>query len=296
MLAMGTRLTIGELSRRTGVAVKTLRFYSDRGLLPPAARSASGYRLYTERDVAVVDLVRTLRDAGVGLPAIGRVLARDLPLENVLRLRLEAIEAHVVSLERVAAALRVAIRTNASEDALRRIAMVTKLSNAGRRKMVERFFEGVMSDAPMEPAWIEGMIDASVPELPDDPTPEQLDAWTELATLMADESFVVSMREQAKNSWSSVVDQKAMREAQGVAARAAGDARARGSSPESEEARAIALRFFADVAAAGGTPRHDPRADRYWALISVMKGIPTAGGGYDDWRWLGAAMRHHGIG
>lgn len=296
MPAMGTRLTIGELSRRTGVTVKTLRFYSDQGLLPPAARSASGYRLYSEKDVAVVDLVRTLRDAGVGLSAIARVLERDLPLENVLRLRLEAIEAHVVSLKRVAAALRVAIRANASEDALRRIAMVTKLSNADRRKVVEHFFEGVMSDAPMEAAWIERMIDASVPDLPDDPTPEQLDAWVELAALMDDESFVVSMREQARNSWSSEVDQGAMREAQGAAARAAGDARARGSSPESEEARAIALRFFADIAAAGGRPRHDPRADRYWELIAAMKGTPIASDGYDDWRWLGAALRHHAIG
>ena len=39
------RLSIGELARRAGVAVKTVRFYSDEGLLPPAERTQSRYRL-----------------------------------------------------------------------------------------------------------------------------------------------------------------------------------------------------------------------------------------------------------
>src|SRR5256885_16716746 len=51
-------LTIGELSRRTGVPVKTLRFWSDEGLLPPATRSRSGYRLYAEDATLRLDLVR----------------------------------------------------------------------------------------------------------------------------------------------------------------------------------------------------------------------------------------------
>lgn len=37
---------IGELARRTGLTVKTIRFYSDRGIVPPAGRSPAGYRLY----------------------------------------------------------------------------------------------------------------------------------------------------------------------------------------------------------------------------------------------------------
>ena len=41
----GLRLTIGQLARRTGLSVKTIRWYSDQGLVPPAGRTASGYRL-----------------------------------------------------------------------------------------------------------------------------------------------------------------------------------------------------------------------------------------------------------
>ncbi len=42
----GTRYTIGELARGTGLSVKVVRFYSDRGLVPPADRSPAGHRRY----------------------------------------------------------------------------------------------------------------------------------------------------------------------------------------------------------------------------------------------------------
>ena len=38
--------TIGQLAGRTGVPTRTIRFWSDAGLVPPAARSSHGYRLY----------------------------------------------------------------------------------------------------------------------------------------------------------------------------------------------------------------------------------------------------------
>ncbi|WP_239162132.1 MerR family DNA-binding transcriptional regulator [Acrocarpospora phusangensis] len=42
----GTLYTIGALARRTGLTVKTIRFYSDAGIVPPTGRSPAGYRLY----------------------------------------------------------------------------------------------------------------------------------------------------------------------------------------------------------------------------------------------------------
>ena len=53
--------SIGDLSRRSGLSVRTIRFYSDVGVVPASARSASGYRLYDVEAVARLDLVRTLR-------------------------------------------------------------------------------------------------------------------------------------------------------------------------------------------------------------------------------------------
>jgi DNA-binding transcriptional MerR regulator len=46
----GTAYTIGELSGLSGVPVRRIRFYSDKGLLPPKARTATGYRVYSETD------------------------------------------------------------------------------------------------------------------------------------------------------------------------------------------------------------------------------------------------------
>src|ERR1700761_7881852 len=54
--------TIGQLSRRTGVPARTIRFWSDQGLVPPTARSAAGYRLYDAEAVARLDLIQTLRE------------------------------------------------------------------------------------------------------------------------------------------------------------------------------------------------------------------------------------------
>lgn len=39
-------LTIGELARTTGLTVRTIRYWSDEGALPPVTRSSGGYRLY----------------------------------------------------------------------------------------------------------------------------------------------------------------------------------------------------------------------------------------------------------
>src|SRR6476646_7389099 len=133
------RLTIGELSRRSGLPVKTLRFWSDEGLLPPASRSSSGYRMYGEEALIRLDLVRTLRDADVGIDTIRKVLRHDLSLADALRLQLAAVEAHLASLQGVAAALRAALRAAPNESDVRRLCAVTKLTNDERKAVIEQF-------------------------------------------------------------------------------------------------------------------------------------------------------------
>jgi DNA-binding transcriptional MerR regulator len=92
----GDRLySIGELARRTGLAVRTIRFYSDRGIVAPAGRSPAGYRLYDADAVARLDLVRTLRDLGVDLPTIRKVVNRELPLPAVAAAHAEALDVQI---------------------------------------------------------------------------------------------------------------------------------------------------------------------------------------------------------
>jgi DNA-binding transcriptional MerR regulator len=65
-----TLYSIGDLARRTGLSVRTIRFYSDHGVLPPTSRSPAGYRRYDLDALARLDLLRTLRDLGVDLATI----------------------------------------------------------------------------------------------------------------------------------------------------------------------------------------------------------------------------------
>jgi DNA-binding transcriptional MerR regulator len=59
-------LTIGELARRAGVSTAALRYYEERGLLPPAART-SGQRRYPESAVGRVGIILLLGDVGFSL-------------------------------------------------------------------------------------------------------------------------------------------------------------------------------------------------------------------------------------
>jgi DNA-binding transcriptional MerR regulator len=302
-----SRLTIGELSRRSGLPVKTLRFWSDEGLLRPAARSASGYRLYEDEALLRIDLVRTLREAGLGLDAIKKVLRRDISLGEALRLHLVAVEAHAASLQRVAAALRAALRAEPDESDVRRLCAVTRLTNEERKTVIASFYARVAEGIPMDDAWQKKMIEASSPELPDHPSPEQLDAWIELAELVSDPSFVENLRASAKEVWDKSLDLVALRAANEEAARGAAAARAKNAAPSSEEGRAVIEAFVEGVARASGKPadvalrrsirerfeRHDPRASRYWELVAVMSGRPPAVGNVDDWRFIAEAATTH---
>jgi len=303
------RLTIGELSRRTGLSVKTLRFWSDEGILPPASRGANGYRLYSPEALVRLDLVRALREAGLGLDAIRKVLRRDMSLADALRLQLATVEAHAASLQRVAAALRAALRRGEPDQGdVRRLCAVTRLTNEERRAVIEGFYAQVSEGIPVDNAWQKKMLEASTPKLPDNPTPEQLDAWIELAELVADPTFVEHMRENAKEVWGKAIDMRGLRDANEQAAKAASAARGRGATPESDEGRAIVAGFVDAVARAAGKPpddttfrsglkerfvRHDPRAARYWELVGIMNGTPPPVGKVEDWRFIAAAVKTH---
>ncbi len=54
-MSMADKLTIGEVSRRTGVPAKTIRFYEAEGIIATPRRSESGYRLYSAAMSAVGD-------------------------------------------------------------------------------------------------------------------------------------------------------------------------------------------------------------------------------------------------
>ena len=56
--------TIGEISELSGVSVRRIRFYSDKGLLPPVGRTSKGYRVYSEADLGSGP-IKVLADRGI---------------------------------------------------------------------------------------------------------------------------------------------------------------------------------------------------------------------------------------
>lgn len=69
------RLRIGELARRTGLPVKTIGDDCDEGLLQPRARSAAGYRLFDEENLAELTIIRALRAMDGSIPELTKILA-----------------------------------------------------------------------------------------------------------------------------------------------------------------------------------------------------------------------------
>ena len=68
-------IRIGTAAQRAGMSVKTIRFYSDEGLIPIAGRTQGGYRLYHQHVVEELHLIQNLRGLGLALGTIGSYLA-----------------------------------------------------------------------------------------------------------------------------------------------------------------------------------------------------------------------------
>jgi DNA-binding transcriptional MerR regulator len=107
-------IKIGDFSRMCQVPVSALRYYAELGLLPPArVDQFTGYRYYTADQLPRLHRILALRDLGLSLEQIGRVLHQDLSAEQIrgmLRLRQgelhQRIEEEQARLARVAARLR----------------------------------------------------------------------------------------------------------------------------------------------------------------------------------------------
>lgn len=183
---------IGELSRRTGTPVRTIRFYSDEGLLPPAGRSPSGHRLYDEAAAGRLALVRTLRELGIGLPAVRKILDRELTLPEVAAAHTKALDAQIAALRVRRAVLDTAARQGTGAEEIRALHQLAHLSRGERKSLVDAFLTAVFGPEPGLP--LAGVARTLTPELPDEPDAAQLRAWLELAALTRDPGFRAHLR------------------------------------------------------------------------------------------------------
>jgi DNA-binding transcriptional MerR regulator len=71
-------MQIGEIATRTGLSLRTIRYYEEIGLVVPTGRTSGGFRIYTEGDIERLLLVKAVKPLGLGLDETRAMLeARD---------------------------------------------------------------------------------------------------------------------------------------------------------------------------------------------------------------------------
>lgn len=67
-------MNIGALAKASGISAKLIRYYESIGLIPPAARSETGYRIYSDEDVHTLRFIKRSRSLGFSIPEIQLLL------------------------------------------------------------------------------------------------------------------------------------------------------------------------------------------------------------------------------
>ncbi|MEU1946290.1 MerR family transcriptional regulator [Streptomyces sp. NPDC020125] len=88
----GDTVGIGELAARTGLPVKTIRYYSDIGLLPESGRTPGGHRRYAADALPGLRLIQRLRALGTPISAIAAVMAGERSLDELVSRELDAVQ------------------------------------------------------------------------------------------------------------------------------------------------------------------------------------------------------------
>ncbi|MGW3648883.1 helix-turn-helix domain-containing protein [Streptomyces sp. NPDC000878] len=293
-------LTIGELARATGLTVRTIRYWSDEGALPPVTRSAGGYRLYDAGSVARLELIRTLRELGLGLDHVRAVLAGETTVAEVAAAHVAALDAQIRTLKVTRAVLSSVARRGSSAEEMTLMNKLARLSAAERKRIMEEFVEELFHGLDSVDPAIRDRMRATAVDLPEDPTPEQVDAWVELAELVQDPEFRAQMRQ--------VIEFNAAEQGAGGGAAAgrstwfpmrlvqlAGEARERGIAPEAPEAEEILREVLGDGDPAVVLERMESasneRLARYRELLTTVKGVGPAAAHREEFTWVVAALR-----
>ena len=75
-------LQIGQVAERTGLSLRTIRFYEENGLVVPTARSEGGFRLYSDADIARLEVIKRMKPLGFSLEEMQQLLTLLADLET----------------------------------------------------------------------------------------------------------------------------------------------------------------------------------------------------------------------
>ncbi|QNE73461.1 MerR family transcriptional regulator [Streptomyces finlayi] len=285
--------SIGELAEQAGVSVKTVRFYSDRGLLPEAARSTGGHRRYGPGAVDRLRLIRSLRTLDLPVPEVSRVLDEEDAMEDVIAAQLRDLGCRLAALRWREAALQL-LQDCTPRERAERLRLIAAVPLPPDTTVLARFWRRWLP--PRMPApLVAAVVEQAVPQPPDAPNPAQVLSFARLYAFVSGVHVAAAHCQPEAHRSDKGYRPAVLYEGLGEAyALASPELRARRPGREGE-----ALDCFVSAYARSHGTRdtpgfrrglaavlsRDPRIDRYWQLVAELTGPsqPTAGAAHD---WL----------
>lgn len=247
--------------------------------MPPTGRSPAGYRLFGADALARLDLVRTLRELGVGLADIRKVVARELSLSEVAAAHADALAVQIRTLRLRHAVLTAVARRDSSPEEMDLMHRLARLSADERRRLIDDFLDSVFAGSAGSGAFV-GIRRSFTPELPDNPEPEQITAWVELAELSQDGEFRAVVRRLVEHLEAEQAGARgggprpglvpAVRELVGPVLAAGIEPGDGAAAPVVEALLAHDVHVLTRLEAV-----NDPRRERYTELLAVINGWPA---------------------
>ncbi|MEV6768937.1 MerR family transcriptional regulator [Nocardia sp. NPDC051030] len=295
------RYTIGQLARRTGLPARTIRFWSDAGVIPPTTRSANGYRLYDVAAIERLELVHTLRQLGLDLPSVQRVLDRQSTLAEVAETHVHALDAQIRTLRLNRAVLSTVAKRGSTSEEMTFMHKLARMSVRERQQIINDFIDRVFAGVENEDALIIASFMREMPTaLADEPPVEQVDAWMVLAELVADESFERALRRMAIHSGSDNRIEFGLT-IRPLVLEHAGQALTANIPPDSDQARPILARILPPNLSENESISllawletvTNPKIERYWQLLNQANGRPPQEPTIPAFQWLTTALSFH---
>ncbi len=236
--------------------------------------------------------MRTLRELGLDLPTIRKIVDRELSLPEVAAEHAEALAVQIRVLRLRRAVLTAVAERGSTPEETELMHRLAQLSEDERRRLIGDFLDAVFGGPDAAPAFA-GVMRSMTPELPDTPEAEQVQAWVELAELSLDPDFRAALRRMAEDQAAEHARNDTMGPRRDIAAAVrdqAGPALTAGIDPALPQADPIVTAFTAHYAHLIGRRDdvelrrrlatrlqsvNDPRRERYLQLLAVINGWPA---------------------
>jgi DNA-binding transcriptional MerR regulator len=197
--------SIGEVAEMTGVSVKTIRFYSDSGLVPPADKTETRYRLYSHNEIWRLELVRTLRHFGFSLEEIGQILKGAVSPKKAMEWQMEALELQIARLLQLRDLLRQADTVEEETESLKYLHAIREAVTSSVEERSQYFVRKLLRATSLEEErlnnWMKEFVKSARSELPVNPTAEQAAAWVELINLLDSPEYAGKSVPRANAFW-----------------------------------------------------------------------------------------------